>query len=198
MRREPVRLEALARALFDFRVGITRDFPRRLAWLTARVEDDRIRSVLAKQLNDELGDGDFTRAHRGSSSGCRGARALGSAGDGRGARSGPRARRGAGALLREAEPYEGVGASLVVEVYGKQVDTFIADQFRRQTQIPPSALEWLHLHEILEVEHADESMDMARVIPYRRRPARPPRRGAKAVATASRAFFDALYRECYR
>jgi pyrroloquinoline quinone (PQQ) biosynthesis protein C len=96
-----------------------------------------------------------------------------------------------------AEPYEeGVGASLVVEVYGKQVDTFIADQFRRQTQIPPSALEWLHLHETLEVEHASEAMDIARLIPSG--PASEAAwRGAKAVATASRAFFDALYRECY-
>jgi hypothetical protein len=95
-----------------------------------------------------------------------------------------------------AEPYEGVGASLVVEVYGKQVDTVIADQFRRQTRIPPSALEWLHLHETLEVEHAGEAMDIARLIP-----AGPGSeaawRGARAVATASRAFFDTLYRQCY-
>ena len=65
MRREPVRLEVLARLLANFRVGITREFPRRLAWLTARVMDDAIRCVLAKQLNDEMGDGDFKRAHRG-------------------------------------------------------------------------------------------------------------------------------------
>lgn len=195
--REPVRLDVLARVLANFRVGITREFPRRLAWLTARVEDDRIRSVLAKQLNDELGNGDFTRAHRGlfermlevlapwcppeTEEVLAPGHALGKE------------------LERcyvSAAPEEGVGASLVVEIYGKQVDTFIADQFRRQTRIPPSALEWLHLHETLEVEHADESMDVAKLLPTG--PASEAAwRGAKAVATASRAFFDALYAQSY-
>jgi DMATS type aromatic prenyltransferase len=197
MRREPVRLEVLARVLANFRVGITREFPRRLAWLTARVGDERIRSVLAKQLNDELGDGDFTRAHRGLFE--RMFEVLS-----------PWAPPETEELLAPghalgeelercyvtARPYEGVGASLVVEVYGKQVDTVIADQFRRQTLIPPSALEWLHLHETLEVEHAGESMDMARLIPTGA-DSEAAWRGAKAVATASRAFFDTLYRQCY-
>lgn len=197
LRREPVRLEVLARLLANFRVGITREFPRRLAWLTARVMDDAIRCVLAKQLNDELGDGDFKRAHRGlfermlevltpwappeTEDVLSPGHALGKE------------------LERcyvTAEPYEGVGASLVVEVYGKQVDTTIADQFRRQNQIPPSKLTWLHLHETLEVEHAGESMDVARLIPsgvaseYAWR-------GAKAIATASRNFFDMMYRQCF-
>jgi len=197
MSREPVRLDVLARVLANFRVGITRDFPRRLAWLTARVGEDRIRSVLAKQLNDELGEGDFTRAHRGLFE--RMCEVL--------APWAPPETdevlapgRVLGAELERcyvtADPHEGLGASLVVEVYGKQVDTFIADQFRRQSQLPPSALEWLHLHERLEVEHAGESMDVARLIPSG--PASEAAwRGARAVATASRAFFDTLYRQCY-
>jgi len=198
MRREPVRLEVLARLLANFRVGITREFPRRLAWLTARVMDDAIRCVLAKQLNDELGDGDFKRAHRGlfermlevltpwapqeTEEVLSPGRALGKE------------------LERcyvTAEPYEGVGASLVVEVYGKQVDTSIADQFRRQNQIPPSKLTWLHLHETLEVEHAGESMDVARLIPDGSA-SEEAWRGAKAIATASRTFFDMMYRQCFQ
>ena len=63
--REPVALGRLWRLLANFRVGVVHDFPRRLAALTARVDDDRLRCVLAKQLNDELGNGDFSRAHRG-------------------------------------------------------------------------------------------------------------------------------------
>jgi DMATS type aromatic prenyltransferase len=189
MRREPVRLDVLARVLANFRVGITREFPRRLAWLTARVGDECIRSVLAKQLNDELGDGDFTRAHRGLFERMFEVLAPWAP---------PETEEvlAPGFALGEELEYEGVGASLVVEVYGKQVDTVIADQFRRQTQIPPSALEWLHLHENLEVEHADESMDIARLIPSGAG-SEAAWRGAKAVATASRAFFDALYRQCY-
>jgi pyrroloquinoline quinone (PQQ) biosynthesis protein C len=197
MQREPVRLDVLARVLANFRVGITREFPRRLAWLTARVTDERIRGVLAKQLHDELGQGDFTRAHRGLFE-----RMFEMLGPWAPPETAEVLAPGhaLGAELERcyvsADPDEGVGASLVVEVYGKQVDTFIADQFRRQTRIPPSALEWLHLHENLEVEHVGESMDIARLIPTG--PASEAAwRGAKAVATASRAFFDALYRACY-
>ncbi|WP_257457375.1 tryptophan dimethylallyltransferase family protein [Archangium lipolyticum] len=197
MHREPVRLEVLARLLANFRVGITREFPRRLAWLTARAPDERIRSVLAKQLNDELGNGDFTRAHRGLFERMFEVLAPWAPPETEEVLAPGHA---LGAELERcyvsAEPYEGVGASLVVEVYGKQVDTFVADQFRRQKEIPPSALEWLHLHETLEVEHASESMDIARLIPTG--PASEAAwRGARAVATASRAFFDALYRACY-
>ncbi len=197
MRREPVRLEVLARLLANFRVGITRDFPRRLAWLTARVTDDAIRCVLAKQLNDEMGDGDFKRAHRGLFE-----RMLEVLTPwvppeteevlSPGREFGKELER----YYVTAKPYEGVGASLVAEVYGKQVDTSIADQFRRQSQIPPSKLEWLHLHETLEVEHAGESMDVARLIPSGSA-SEEAWKGAKALASAARSFFDMMYRQCY-
>jgi DMATS type aromatic prenyltransferase len=197
MGREPVRLEVLARLLANFRVGITRDFSRRLAWLTARVGDERIRGLLARQLNDELGNGDFSRAHSGLFERMCGVlspwappetdevlapgRVLGQEME---------------RCYVNADPYEGLGASLVAEVYGRQVDTFIAEQFRRQNQLPPSALEWLHLHEVLEVEHVDESLDIARLIPTG--PASEAAwRGAKALSTVARTFFDTLYRQCY-
>ncbi|WP_309890980.1 iron-containing redox enzyme family protein [Archangium sp.] len=197
MSREPVRLDVLARILLNFRVGITQDFTRRLAWLTARVEDERIRSKLAKQLNDELGNGDYTRAHRGLFE-----RMLGVVAPWAPPETDEVLAPGRvlGAELErcyvKAEQYEGVGASLVAEVYGKQVDTFLADQFRRQSQLPPAELEWLHLHEALEVEHADESLDIARLIPTGEA-SEAAWRGAKAVSTAARAFFDTLYRQCY-
>ncbi|HEX8819757.1 MAG TPA: tryptophan dimethylallyltransferase family protein [Archangium sp.] len=195
--REPVRLEVLARILSNFRVGITQDFSRRLAWLTARVGDERIRCKLAKQLNDELGDGDFTRAHRGLFE-----RMLEVVSPWAPPETDEVLAPGRvfGAELERcyvnAEPYEGVGASLVAEVHGKQVDTFIAEQFRRQSQIPPSALEWLHLHENLEVEHVDESLDIARLIPPGAA-SEAAWRGAKSLSTAARAFFDTLYRQSF-
>ncbi|XXF76120.1 iron-containing redox enzyme family protein [Myxococcaceae bacterium GXIMD 01537] len=198
LRREPVDLRKLALVLANFRQGITQDFPRRLATLTANVTDERLRCTLAKQLNDEMGDGDYTRAHRGLfdkmlsvlapwapqnlPEALAPGRALGEALE---------------HCYVKADSYEGVGASLVVEVYGKQVDGFIADEFRRQTQIPPSALEWLHLHEHLEVEHADEALDMARLLPTEGPELEAAWRGARAISTASRAFFDTLYRLSY-
>jgi DMATS type aromatic prenyltransferase len=197
MSREPVRLEVLALVLANFRVGITRDFPRRLAWLTARVGDERIRGLLAKQLNDELGNGDFSRAHNGLFERMCGVLSPWAPPEtdevlAPGRVFGRELER----CYVDAEPYEGVGASLVAEVHGRQVDTFIADQFRRQNQIPASALEWLHLHENLEVEHVDESLDIARLIPTG--PASEAAwRGARAVSTAARTFFDTLYRKCY-
>jgi pyrroloquinoline quinone (PQQ) biosynthesis protein C len=197
MRREPVRLEVLARLLVNFRIGITRDFPRRLAWLTARVTDDAIRCVLAKQLNDELGDGDFKRAHRGLFERMLEVLTPWTPPETEEVLSPGRV---FGKELERcyvaSDPYEGVGASLVAEVYGKQVDISIADQFRRQNQIPPAKLEWLHLHETLEVEHASESLDVARLIPSGSA-SEDAWRGAKSLATAARTFFDTMYRQCF-
>jgi DMATS type aromatic prenyltransferase len=198
LRREPVDLSKLARVMVNFRAGITQDFPRRLAMLTARAPDDHLRCILAKQLNDEMGNGDFSRAHRGLFERMIGvlrpwlpADLVAATAPGR----------KLGETLEHcyvrADPYEGIGASLVVEVYGKQVDSHIADEFRRQSQIPPSELEWLHLHETLEVEHADESLDMARLVPEDPAAREAAWRGARAVASASRVFFDALYAECF-
>ena len=62
--REPLVMQRLALVLHNFREAITRDFARRLASVVARVEEDEMRCILTKQLNDELGDGDYSRAHR--------------------------------------------------------------------------------------------------------------------------------------
>lgn len=43
--------------------GTSKHFTRWLAHVTAAVEDNRVRSLLARQLNQEMGDGDYTQAH---------------------------------------------------------------------------------------------------------------------------------------
>src|SRR5262249_41961806 len=63
LRREPVNLRHLWRLLANFQISISKNFARWLAELVAKVEDDRIRCILADQLNDELGQGRFERAH---------------------------------------------------------------------------------------------------------------------------------------
>jgi DMATS type aromatic prenyltransferase len=198
LRREPVDLKKLAHLMANFRVALVQNFPRRLAMLTARTGDERLRSILARQLNEELGNGDFTRAHRVLFDKMYEVLAPWAPVDMGGALAPGRA---LGEVLErcyvEAEPYEGIGASLVVEVYGKQVDSFIGDEFRRQEQVPPSALEWLYLHERVEVQHAQESMEMALLLPPRGPALEAAWRGARAIATASHAFFDALYRQCF-
>jgi hypothetical protein len=100
-------------------------------------------------------------------------------------------------LYVTADPFEGLGASLIVEVHGKHVDAFIADEFRRQRAVSPDALEWLHLHERLEVDHADESMDLARLLPSGGPRLEAAWRGVRAVAHGSWQFFDGMYRRCF-
>src|SRR5262249_17988264 len=53
----------LWRMLANFQISISANFARWLAGIVARVDDDRIRCILADQLNDELGRGTFERAH---------------------------------------------------------------------------------------------------------------------------------------
>jgi pyrroloquinoline quinone (PQQ) biosynthesis protein C len=196
--RKPVSVPALTLLLSNFRIAITRDFARRLAQIVARVDEDSLRTVLAKQLNDELGDGDPTRAHRllferfvealqghlpagFSDAMLAPGRALGVFLE---------------AIYTTADPYEGLGASLIMEVFGKQVDSFIGDEFRRGAattgmSIPPAALEWLTLHETLEVEHVDESIALARAVPEGATAAAAAR-GAAALGRAAWVFFDSL------
>lgn len=198
--REPVDLGRLYALLANFREGIVLDFPRRLAALTARVGDDRQRCILAKQLNDEMGDGDFSRAHRGlfermleNLAAFRPA-GFGDAHTAPGRELGRELER----LYVEADPDEGLGASLITEIYGKQVDTFVAGEFRRQRAVEPEALEWLVLHEQLEIDHADESMSLARMLPEGGPALEAAWRGATALADAAWRFFDEMYRVSFQ
>jgi DMATS type aromatic prenyltransferase len=198
--REPVDLGRLYALLANFREGIVRDFPRRLAALTARIDDDRLRSILAKQLNDELGNGDFSRAHRGLFEQMLANLAPYRPGGDAAAlvEPGRELGREMERLYVEADPYEGLGASFVAEIYGKQVDACVAGEFRRQRQVAPESLEWLHLHEHLEVDHADEAMQLARLLPEGGPALEAAWRGASALADASWHFFDEMYRACFR
>ncbi len=117
MARDPLHLAGLTLLLLNFREAVTRDFARRLASVVARVEEDGLRSVLAKQLNDELGSGDPSRAHAGlfekfvaglDSHRPRGPEDVWLA---------PGRRFGAEleAMFTQADAYEGLGASLIME-----------------------------------------------------------------------------------
>jgi pyrroloquinoline quinone (PQQ) biosynthesis protein C len=98
----------------------------------------------------------------------------------------------------DADGHVGVGAAMVIEIFGKQVDRFVADQFRRQRQVAPDSLTWLHLHENLELEHAEESLDLARLVPATPEAHAAVARGARQVFEAGWRFFDHMYRACWR
>ncbi len=193
MARREVDFGALTLLLRNIRVAITEEFSRRLAHVVARVDETEIRSVLAKQLNDELGDGDASRAHnllfRNLVNGLdpyappdfddamlAPGRALGEKME---------------ELFVRRDPYEGLGATLVMEVYGQQVDAFMGSQFRRADALPKSIMEWLDLHEVLEIDHVNESNDLAALVPAGAK-SRAAARGAREVALAGYHFFDAL------
>ncbi|MGE0321359.1 MAG: iron-containing redox enzyme family protein [Polyangiaceae bacterium] len=193
MSREPVSLERLWLLMKNFDVAIVQEFPRRLASLVARAPGDAIRALLAKQLHDELGGGDFTQAHKALF-----ARLISGLEAHRADVQDPLipARALSDALEFEyvsADPWFGVGASLLVEVFGKQVDTFVAAQFARQKQVAGHTLEWLDLHTVLEVDHADDSAEIAALIPEGEAE-EAALAGAEHIANASNRFFAEMYR----
>lgn len=196
--REPVDLHKLWWLMANAEVGIIRDFARRLSQVVAKVGDDRIRSILARQLNDELGGGKFECAHsqlfKKLLSGLEPWRPE----------VVDEARLGPGReFSKELEDiyyspnaFEGVGATMLIEIIGLQVDQFIGDQFRRQKEVDPASLEWLTMHEDLEVDHAQESMELAHLVPPEALSS--VWRGAERVATATTVLCDGLYDVCFR
>jgi hypothetical protein len=159
------------------------------------VEDDRIRCILADQLNDELGRGKFERAHVNlfaemmatlAPFGRSFALDAGMLAPGQNLE--PRL----AGIYSAPDVFEGVGAVLAGEIFGKQMDQFLADEFRRQTLVDPASLAWLMLHETLEVSHADASRELADLVPTYAVGAA--QRGAMQVFLAGLAFLDELPR----
>ncbi len=195
LEREAPTLAPLWVILANTFIGIGTSFARWLASLVARVEDDGMRTILAKQLNDELGDGHPDKAHR-----LLFQKMLADLepyaleGD-REALLAP-GRRLAGRLAQHylARPeLEAVGGTLVMEIWGKQVDQRIGLLVRRQTELDTESLSWLVLHETLEVAHADESVVLARLTPQDPESHAAVCRGAEALALAGFQFFDDIY-----
>ncbi|MDI3288663.1 iron-containing redox enzyme family protein [Polyangium sp. 15x6] len=199
LQREPVHFGHLWLIMANFWEGVVHDFPARLAHVVAKVSDDRARCLLAKQLNDELGEGDFQRAHRGL---------FRTLLDGLAPyrlalddtlllAPGRELHARLNEPLYSTDEYESIGALMLIEIYGKQVDVRLGSEFRRQHELPREVLTWLHLHEELEVDHAEDSLCLARLVPAREAHLAAAWAGAEAVARASEQYFDALYRLCY-
>jgi len=195
--REEPNLRHLWLLLANFQISISKNFARRLAGIAGRVEDERIRCILAEQLNDEMGRGKFDDAHINLFSqmmkqlepwrpATADERVLGP-----GRKLDPRLAE----IYDAPDVYESLGAVMAGEVFGKQMDQFIGDLFRRQTELDASKLEWLVLHEELEVVHANESFDLARLVP----PGSLAScwRGACDLSAAGWTFMDDLYELAY-
>jgi DMATS type aromatic prenyltransferase len=197
--REPVNLSRLWLIMANFWEAIVHDFPTRLARAIANIESDPVRSIMVKQLNDELGEGDFSRAHKAMFK--RLVTALephkmqGS--EERLLAPGRQFGKRLGEHLLSSNQWESVGAVMMIEVYGSQTDTRLGAEFRRQNEIEPSALTWLNLHETLEVDHAGDSLKLAQLVPREGHALEAAWRGATGVVAASQQYFDGLYDLCF-
>jgi pyrroloquinoline quinone (PQQ) biosynthesis protein C len=165
--KRPVDMSALWLLMANLREGISRDFVIWLAVTISRVDDRRIGSLLAKQLDDELGSGDFTRIHSlllDQFVSALSAWRIEAPHD--------LLLRPGQKLLEEArvpfyadQPYEAVGALIVGEIFANKMDTCLGNQLRRQQSLSEEQLIWLTIHETLEANHAADSGELALLVP---------------------------------
>ena len=198
LQREPVNLTRIWLLFMNIREGVVNDFTRRLANIVGRIDDERIRCVLAKQLNDELGNGDIDRIHRKLFD-----RLMNAIEPWRvesftaqmlipGREFSQRLEE----IYLNPNPYVGVGAAMVMEIHGKQFDICLGNEFRKTT-VDRAEITWLTLHEELEIDHADESVVLAHFVGDSAAGVAAARQGAEETYRASLTFLDALYRICF-
>jgi hypothetical protein len=165
--RAPVDLEAVYLLMANLQQGISGSFMSWLASTIARVDDRRVASLLTRQLNDELGGGDFSQIRSillerfvtALSPWC--ARADDEALLGAGRRL---ARDGARPFLA-SDPCESLGALMVGQIFAVKMDACLEHDMRRQLLVTGSALRWLDRHETPEAHHAQGSRELAELIP---------------------------------
>jgi pyrroloquinoline quinone (PQQ) biosynthesis protein C len=183
LRAAPVNLQAIWVLMANLRAGISRDFVRWLAVIVERVDDRRIASLVARQLNDELGNGEVDRIHSRLLdrfvSGLEPWRPA-SVRERELLRPGRRLAESAWKLFRAHDAYQGVGALIVGEIFAEKMDRCLGDEIRRQGGISDETLTWLTVHERLEIEHAADSDALARLVPDQGPPLRATWRGAVA------------------
>jgi hypothetical protein len=164
---QPVNLTALWILVANMNAGISPNFVRWLALSIARMKDDRISSLVAKQLDDELGNGKAEKIHRVLlerfvaglepwSPRKSEAREL---------RAGHRLAALAGEVFDTGAPYEAIGGLIVAEIFAKKMDHCLGSEIRRQSLVPREALVWLDIHEVLEENHAADSYELALLVP---------------------------------
>lgn len=176
--------------------GLALHFPTWLAGVVAQLDDRRIQSLLAKQLNDELGDGDPSRMHI-----LLYERALATLAPFRPAlppqeatAPGAKFLQNAELYLRASDPYEALGAVIAGEVYGSQFVAWLGGELARQSLVGPSALPWFAAHETVESEHAEDSSAIGELVadlPARREAVW---RGALGMDWVLKSFLDDLHR----
>ena len=197
LQREPVSKEYLWLLLMNFR-GAATNFSRLLANIIARIDDERICSMLVKQLNDELGNGNIDAIHiklfERLMSAIEPWRIVSCTEDM--LIPGQLFSKKLEELYLDSNPYVGLGAAILLEIYGEQFDPWLSRELQR-TNINPSDMIWVTLHEELEVDHADESLTMIRFVADSEAKVAAAKQGMEDAYLASQKLLDGLYRLCY-
>jgi DMATS type aromatic prenyltransferase len=198
LHRESVNLTNLWLFFANVQEGIVSHFTRRLALVVAYIDDEHIRCILAKQLNEELGNGEISQIHRKIFDrltlalepykpqlfttemllpGCKLSQGL-------------------EALYSDPNPYIGVGAAILMEVRGEQRDEIVNKELAR-TKLDNSVLSWFYLHGELEVSHADEIMKLAHQIDNSDGDKAAVMQGLEMTSAALWDFCNGMYRVCF-
>jgi DMATS type aromatic prenyltransferase len=198
MRREPVSLSRLYLLMASAHLGISKHFVRWLATTVARVEDDRIRSLLAQQLTDELGNGNPDRRH--SLLFDRLLRCL-SEWAPRGSQTfvesiGKELQDRAERHFLSSDPSEAVGALIASEICAEEFDRLLGEEFGRQTELLPADLAWVTVHTDLEPSHASDSIRIANMLGSQEA-LNAAWRGATGTFLTAWSYLDSLYTLCF-
>ena len=198
LHREPANLTNLWLFFANVQEGIIAHFTRRLALVVARIDDDRIRCVLAKQLNEELGNGDVSHIHQEIFdrfiSGLEPhqpelitTEMLA---------PGAKLSQGLEALYSDPNPYIGLGAAILMEIRGEQRDEIVNQELARTT-LDSSVSSWFYLHGELEADHADEVMNLARQIDNSDGDKAAVLQGLERTSDVLWDFCNGMYRVCF-
>jgi DMATS type aromatic prenyltransferase len=198
LHRERVNLIHLWLFFINCQEAIVSDFTRRLALVVAQTDSEYIRCILAKQLNEELGDGNPDRIHRKVFD-----RLVGHLEPYKPQpfeesmlTPGRKLSQKLEAIYSNSNSYLGVGAAILMEIRGKQRDEIVGQELARAT-IDSSVMSWFHWHEEQEIGHADEVIDLARTIDNSDGDKNAVLQGAQMTSDALWDFCNDMYRVCF-
>ncbi|MEM7759512.1 MAG: iron-containing redox enzyme family protein [Cyanobacteria bacterium P01_A01_bin.40] len=196
---EPFNPTAIWLFLENHRLGITEYSMGWLGSLIARIDDNRLRSLIAVQMNDELGKGDFPSIHLNLLQKMVAGFESWSPEDTNQDYLAPGRKLTSGferLFLHSEDPYEGVGALIADEVLLEQVYKRLGQEIRRQNTVEPSALTWIYLHEGLEEDHKDDAIVMAQLADENQK-SEAAWHGAEEMYTILDDFLNSLYHLCF-
>lgn len=202
LRENPVDMAALWVVVANTHAGISPNFVRWLATTIARIKDRQLACLISKQLFDELGNGQPERVHatllERFVTALEPWRPVSKRNQ---LRAGQRLAASTTPLFEGKHPYTAVGALMVAEVFAKEMDRCLGEEVRRQDLLPEDALTWIRVHEVLEVDHAEDSNELAALVPQQPEALRAVWDGAQSQWTALWQFLDdvdAIIDECER